>query len=464
MARFLVLNDYVDAVRHVSAGDIIDDAYQPVATLPGLALIPYVPSAHDAIIAAYKSQRAIGTQKSLALLAMIIAQGAEFEATEKVVYRPGGVAGGQVLTEWADVIAAAEHAPLGLEVIFDDANQNPIILPANPAGGRWMVHHDMIWSGHHLGTKTIVHLADGFGMAQADGEVGVEFVTHDVELHSLATAGGSNMVPFEPTVADVLVLQYGSTAQSDGDLPWFRGPAGLQSIIALYLAPEILAGATEGVESQVGGTVIYYVLTAGTVAPATCTGAGDFVAYVGVVNPNVHVTAAEQPNVTGSVTMILATESHFCGFTPAVAANWPLGVPVNDGAAADDLALRAMPIYMAEPAAAINADFDGGDIVDAITEVAPSAARKFDPRVAPPGIPGTAGVAGAAGYAFTLWKSNAAAFGVTIDVTTGGVDGWTTDSGLETDHLIVGSDAAAPGQWLVRVDRANKRINVLPVS
>lgn len=116
------------------------------------------------------------------------------------------------------------------------------------------------------------------------------------------------------------------------------------------------------------------------------------------------------------------------------------------------LEVELNPVWIPSPAAALNADFSAADIVDPITEVAPSATRKFDPRDATTSM------------AFTIWKSNAAAFGITIDVTTNGNQGWTTDGGLNTDFILPGSADAAAGQWLIRIDLPNKRISCLPAS
>lgn len=106
--------------------------------------------------------------------------------------------------------------------------------------------------------------------------------------------------------------------------------------------------------------------------------------------------------------------------------------------------------FIPDPAAATNANFSAADVVDPIMEVAPSATRNFDPRDATTSM------------AFTLWKSNALAFGIVIDVTTGGNQGWTTDAGLNTNFNVPNSAGAASGQWLIRIDLPNKRINVLP--
>ena len=109
--------------------------------------------------------------------------------------------------------------------------------------------------------------------------------------------------------------------------------------------------------------------------------------------------------------------------------------------------------WIPAPAAAINANFDAADIgVHSIVEVAPTATRKMDLRDA------------TRSYAFTLWQSNTAAFGVTIDVTTSGAMGWETDAGVDTDFPIPSFGTGVAAHVLIRVDLPNKRINCIPVT
>ncbi len=106
-----------------------------------------------------------------------------------------------------------------------------------------------------------------------------------------------------------------------------------------------------------------------------------------------------------------------------------------------------------DPPAALNADTDAASQVgNPIMEWGVlTADRKFDPRTA------------TFSMAWTFWKSSAAAHKITIDVTTGGNQGWTTDAGLNTNFDIPNSSGAT-GQWLVRIDFPRKRVSVIPAS
>lgn len=114
----------------------------------------------------------------------------------------------------------------------------------------------------------------------------------------------------------------------------------------------------------------------------------------------------------------------------------------------------ANPTYIPDPGPAHNADATAlalFTLQEPVQQWTPTATRKIDPRNAPSSM------------AFTVIKTNAAAFGITIDVTTGGNQGWTTPAGLNADYTLVNSAAALPGSWLIRIDLPNKIVIVTPV-
>lgn len=251
------------------------------------------------------------------------------------VFRPGDPVGphDHVFTDWATLIAAYNaQAHFSGTIIFDDTFA-AITLPA----GVWSVTYDMVWSGWHIGITTHVVLADGFHVVGATG-IGISELTNDIMVHTQASSAGSNVSPLTVSVpSDVLIVQYGAKVIADGDLPLIAVPTGMQLIIALYLAGEILFGSTPVFTVALGSQIVILSPTFGTVEPATFAGAGDLFTLIAVVNPNIHTTAAEQPGVTGAVTVQLGTEAHFCGYTPATPGDWN-GVPVNAGEAIDRLA------------------------------------------------------------------------------------------------------------------------------
>jgi len=112
------------------------------------------------------------------------------------------------------------------------------------------------------------------------------------------------------------------------------------------------------------------------------------------------------------------------------------------------------PTYIPDPPAAHNADYTALQISNAlepIVQFAPTATRKIDVRTAPNSM------------AFTVMKTSTGAFGITLDVTSGGNQGWTTPGGLNTDYTLINSDLAQAGSWLVRIDKPNKIVIVTPV-
>jgi hypothetical protein len=113
------------------------------------------------------------------------------------------------------------------------------------------------------------------------------------------------------------------------------------------------------------------------------------------------------------------------------------------------------PTFIPDPPAAHNANTTALAIYNAlepIVQFAPTATRNIDVRTITTSM------------AFTVMKTNTAAFGINIDVTSGGNQGWTTPAGLNTDYVLFNSAAAAAGSWLVRLDLPNKTVLATPVA
>lgn len=107
--------------------------------------------------------------------------------------------------------------------------------------------------------------------------------------------------------------------------------------------------------------------------------------------------------------------------------------------------------YVRSPVAAIDADTDANapEIVGhPIVQFAPTATRDINPRTAKTSM------------AFTVLKSNTAAFGIRINV--GGDATWTTPGGAGVTYTLLNSAAAATGSWLVEIDLPNKIVLVTP--
>lgn len=344
MSLHLVLKNFNGLIvtgssEWIPAGAILDDTLINVAALKaaGCPMTPWTATAaqvqaRNAFISRDPNQGPSLPSENLPDLltsfnAIIDSQAA------RLIFRPGGIPGGEVFTTWASLITAYQMVEASLVVVFDDTLA-PIILPA----GLWAVPYDMIWAGWHIGITTQVTLADGFQLTNSVGaQSGLTMLTDDITVHTQASSLGSNVSPIEVIAQDVIVIQYGSKIVADGDLPLISVLAGATLIIPLYLAGEILFGATPVAAVALGGTIIVFSPTFGTVQPGTFSGAGTLFTVIAVVNPNIHTTAAEQPGVTGAVTTQLATEAHFCGYIPANAGDW-IGNPVNAGEALDRLA------------------------------------------------------------------------------------------------------------------------------
>jgi hypothetical protein len=106
-------------------------------------------------------------------------------------------------------------------------------------------------------------------------------------------------------------------------------------------------------------------------------------------------------------------------------------------------------IWIRDPSTALDAAITATDLVDAGTKWAPTAQRNFDPRTAESSLRGC------------FEKTNILAFGINIDVTSGGNAGWTTAAGLNTDFLLPMSDAAETGVWFWEIDVPNKTFRLV---
>jgi hypothetical protein len=337
------------------------------------------------------------------------------------ILRPGGVAGGNVYTTWASLVAAyAAGANQELDVVFDDSIVSPIVLPANTANAPWVVPYDMNWVGKHLGTQTTVHLADGFNMTGPGGMIGVNDIRNNLAVTALADSAGSNISPFNPTADDQLVIEYGASIGASVDLPLLVCAPGKTTVIALGIGGSILNAGTPTIGIPLtAACLVVAAVTYCDVAASTFAGAGSLDTIISGPTTTVLTHSYEQTGVLGSVTIQYLSPS------------------------------TAIP----DPPAAHNADTTAAASVnEPIMQWAPTATRKFDPRDAPNSM------------GITFIKTNAAAFGLVIDVTTGGNQGWTTPGGLNTDYTLFNSAAAAAGSWLVRIDRPNKTVIATPVS
>lgn len=117
--------------------------------------------------------------------------------------------------------------------------------------------------------------------------------------------------------------------------------------------------------------------------------------------------------------------------------------------------LLANPLFIENPALPYNANRTFLQLYtakEAVSLWAPTATRKLDPRTLTVSV------------ACSIIKVNTAAFGLVIDVTTGGTAGWTTPAGLNTDYTLFNSDGAQSGSWLVVIDQPRKIVYATPLS
>jgi len=122
----------------------------------------------------------------------------------------------------------------------------------------------------------------------------------------------------------------------------------------------------------------------------------------------------------------------------------------NDSAEGATVSL-ASPTFIPDPPAALDEDTSAlAQALNPLMEWMLTGTRKFDPRDAPTSM------------SFMLAKMDSTADGVTIDVTTGGNQGWTTNAGLNTNFPIPAFLNSQPATVVIRIDRPNKTVHVYP--
>jgi hypothetical protein len=258
------------------------------------------------------------------------------------IFRPGVPPSGNVYDDWATLMTAyaAVDAPA---VVWFDSRFAPIVLPA----GAWSAPYQMHWRGISLiagfSSPTLVTLADGFSLAIPTGSVPLR-IGDSVIVASLATAAGSGVVPFAPTVGGgVLLLAYGGVIRADGDLPILAIPADPNpTIIALFAGGTVRFGAAPAVTIPANVTTIVVGMAVCEVDAGTFSGPGTLAGFFGTANPDMRVNAADQPGV-GSVIQFFGTVASLTGYT-AAPADWVAPPPVTLAAAVDRIAAALGPI------------------------------------------------------------------------------------------------------------------------
>lgn len=113
--------------------------------------------------------------------------------------QPGGVAGGNVYTDWASLWAVAGSIKSSRIIQFDDSLA-PIVIPAGVYDQK-----NIIWEGTFKTTDVLVNLADGVELPN------LSLIRHGVQVNSLATT----TTPIVIADGDVLICERGGSVQRD---------------------------------------------------------------------------------------------------------------------------------------------------------------------------------------------------------------------------------------------------------
>lgn len=178
------------------------------------------------------------------------------------VFRPGGVAGNNVYTDW-DSLYAALNAKPGLRALEFDDSIAPCVVPA----GNWNMT-SVSWSGpvdafSPMVVATVQEGAVFTGLRTIKGALSVVF-----------TGATPPVTDFTAGQQDVIFVAQGSSIQCTGTGPFIRTSVpGAEATIALLLNGQLVTGSTPVFDvNGVGAIGIVAVFNISTVQPNTVSG------------------------------------------------------------------------------------------------------------------------------------------------------------------------------------------------
>jgi len=287
-----------------------------------------------------------------------------------LIYRPGGVPQGNVVTDETTLWLRIAAIPGPVTVYFDDTIA-PCVLH-----GVHTVAFDMQWSGWTLGVNTNLTLADGFRLASTDGGIGLSLVTWDLQITSQNSNAASGA--FVPTISDVLAVEYGSSLKSAGNGgPVFRvdGGAGGGLTFALHNAATFGDGAHAVVNLVAAGAAQILLFDDTTLANDSIQGAVGTTFTIDVVSTSAKFTVPpavgpypSQPLMLGTINVVYESNASNIGYTPATPANWRSTLPTLVSQALDYLValVTLMRVWTATATTTLYVDNSAGSDVSGI--------------------------------------------------------------------------------------------------
>lgn len=277
-----------------------------------------------------------------------------------IIYAPGAPSPSNGLfNDWAALVNFVNSQTIPIQIVFSDEFQNPVVIPA----GIWTINNQTSWFGIHTGEPTVVHLADGCRILGSAGKIPIDILSDNIEVHTLATIAGSNLIPFGFTFTNSVVsIARGSQIQADGDLPMFRANAGIQLIIPLYDFATVGAGATPCFDVVAGANLIVIGFTISTLQPNTVSGAGTLALFF--ISPASDLSLT-QPSFTGALSVLYVSQASKISYAPVSPGLWSV-VPTVISEALDFIAAQTLGTTIAPPIiAGVNNDYSPAGLVDA---------------------------------------------------------------------------------------------------
>ena len=260
--------------------------------------------------------------------------------TVSLVYRPGGIAGGNVYTDWNALMAA--HGAIQGQKIIEVDNGAIAPLPAKVPAGAYDLSDTTL-----VGGRSNVLGAPGTTVLQfLDGAVVTRFppVVQNLILSSVSTSP----VVVQSVVGPPLAIELdGALVQSEvGAVPMFSIPVGGAAITfnCMNRGGTGNAGFPVVDLSAPGALATFIIDFGGQILEGTVSGIAASGVAVQIRSPSNSMLNSFGPPFLGGATIVLDAIASQAGYTPAVSANWVAPDPTNIAEALDRIAAMVGPI------------------------------------------------------------------------------------------------------------------------
>jgi len=246
--------------------------------------------------------------------------------TYSVVYQPGGVAGGNVYTDFNALYAAAVAIAGGVRVVVDDSITSPAVVPPKTGGGSYALSD---W--HFEGAPNFNTASGGAALQLADGvsispQTTIWFSSLDV------TFAGSAPCIETPSNTEANIYLYSTSLASTSTGPFAKADTG--GFVEVVSNSSLIGDGTHTTLLGNTGGNMFVQAYDGTTIAASATDA----AFSGGTQIR-HDASSNVHTQPGDVTVAFADDAYRVGYDPGEPTDW-VTAPTDVGDALDALAAK----------------------------------------------------------------------------------------------------------------------------